>query len=99
VAKTLNLTQQAQRDLDGSYQWYEKQSQGLGKEFIRCVDAELALVSRNPLQYQIIFKRVVRRAITNRFPCSIYFINEEELITVFAILHQRRNPKIWQARV
>jgi len=96
LAKALNLTQQAQRDLDKPYGWYKKQSQGL-KEFIRCVDAELALVSRNSLQYQIIFKKTIRRALTNRFPYSIYFIDEEELITVFAILHQRRNPEIWQA--
>jgi plasmid stabilization system protein ParE len=99
LAKILNLTQQAQRDLDSSYGWYEKQSQGLGKEFVSCVDAELALVSRNPLQYQTIFKKVVRRALTYRFPYSIYFIDEEKLITVFAILHQRRNPEMWQARV
>jgi plasmid stabilization system protein ParE len=99
LAKTLSLTQQAQRDLDDSYQWYEKQSRGLGKEFIRCVDAEVALVSRNPLRYQIIFNKAVRRALTNRFPFSIYFIDEEDLITVFAILHQRRNPETWKSRI
>jgi plasmid stabilization system protein ParE len=99
VAKTLIVTQKAQRDLDESFNWYQEQSQGLGIEFVRCVDATLANVLRNPLQHQIIFENRVRRALTDRFPFSIYFINEEEIITVFAILHQRRNPKEWQVRI
>lgn len=98
MAKTLILTPQAQRDLDESYNWYEKQSQGLGKEFVRCVDAELSALFRNPLHHQVIYEETVRRALIERFPYSIYFVDEEDAVTVFAILHQRRNPEIWQSR-
>ncbi|HET6527363.1 MAG TPA: type II toxin-antitoxin system RelE/ParE family toxin [Balneolaceae bacterium] len=98
MPKTLILTQQAQQDLDEAYHWYQEQSQGLGKEFTRCVDAKLATVFRNPLHHQVIFKDTVRRALTDRFPFSIYFVDEEDVITVFAILHQRRNPESWQSR-
>jgi plasmid stabilization system protein ParE len=98
LSKTLILTEDAQQDIDGAYQWYQKQNHGLGQEFFRCVDAKLSEISRSPLHYQIIYKDKVHRALTNRFPFSIYFLNEEETVTVFAILHQRRSPDKWKSR-
>ena len=98
MPKTLILTEGAQQDLDGAYQWYQEQNHGLGQEFFRCVDAKLSEISRNPLHFQIVFKDKVHRALTNRFPFSIYFINEEETVIVFAILHQRRSPDKWKSR-
>jgi len=82
----------------GAYEWYQKQNQGLGNEFIRCIDAKLSQLIRNPLHHQVIYSNHVRRALTNRFPFSVYFVNEKELITVFAILHQRRSPESWKSR-
>ena len=98
MAQTLILTKRTQEDLDDAYQWYQDLNQGLGQESIRCVDAKLSEISRNPLHYQIVFNKRVHRALTNRFPFSIYYVNEEDIITVFAILHQRRNPESWKTR-
>ena len=98
MPKTLLLTPQAQNDLDNAYTWYEDRDQGLGKEFIRCIDAQLTSINRNPLQYPIVFKGSVRRALTNRFPFSIYYLDEAEVTTVVAILHQSRDPESWKAR-
>jgi len=98
VPKTLILTEDAQQDLDDAYHWYQEQNHGLGQEFIRCVDAKLSEISRNPLHHQVVFNDRVHRALTNRFPFSIYFVNEEETITVFAILHQQRSPESWKTR-
>lgn len=95
---SLILTEKAQEDLDVAYQWYEEQEPGLGKEFIRCIDAIIAQIKRNPLHHQVVQSEHVRRALTNRFPFSIYFVNEEALITIFAILHQRRSPEFWKTR-
>lgn len=97
MPKPLILTEDAQLDFDGAYHWYEEQNQGLGQEFMRCIDAKISEVNRNPLHHQIIYGDSVRRALTNRFPFSIYFVDEEELITVFAILHQRRSPESWKS--
>jgi plasmid stabilization system protein ParE len=99
VPKPLILTKKAQEDLDDAFKWYEDQEPGLGKEFFRCIDARIAELNRHPLYYQVVQSDRVRRALINRFPFSIYFENEEELITIFAILHQRRSPKYWKSRL
>ena len=99
MSVSLILTESAQKDLDDAFQWYEEQDPGLGKEFIRCVDAKIANLSRNPLYYQIVKNERVRRALVSRFPFSIYFVSEEEVIIIFAILHQRRSPEFWKSRM
>lgn len=98
MPKSLILTKNSQKDLDDAYQWYEEQNRGLGQEFIRCVDAKLSEISCAPLHHQIVFKENVHRALTNRFPYPIYFVNDEDTITFFAILHQRKNPADWKSR-
>jgi plasmid stabilization system protein ParE len=97
VPKPLILTEDAQQDLDDAHQWYQEQNLGLGQEFMRCVDAKLSELNRNPPHYKIIYGNLVRRALTNRFPFSIYFAAEDELVTVFAILDQRRSPQSWKS--
>lgn len=94
----LLLTPQGEKDIVDAYEWYENQGIGLGNEFVRCIDDKLNAVLRNPLHYQIIHKSIIRRALVNRFPSLIYFIQEENSVVVFAILHQHRNSNFWQSR-
>lgn len=95
----LILTEKAQEDLDNSFHWYEDQESGLGKEFIRCVDAKISELNRYPLHYPVVQSERVRRALISRFPFSVYFVNEKELITIFVILHQKRRPEYWKSRI
>lgn len=97
--KTLILTPQAEKDLDDAYDWYEGQDSGLGKEFARCVDVKITSLLRAPQQHQVVYKSKIRRALVNRFPFSIYFVDQKDVISVFAILHQHRNPEAWKSRV
>jgi len=99
VPKTLILTPQAEKDLDDAFDWYERQDPGLGKEFARCVDVKITSVLRAPQQNQVVYKNTIRRALVNRFPFSIYFVEQKDVISVFAILHQYRNPETWRSRV
>ncbi|MDR4507516.1 MAG: hypothetical protein MRJ65_04650 [Candidatus Brocadiaceae bacterium] len=38
----------AESDLLEAFKFYDEQSSGLGDEFIRCVDAKLECIGRNP---------------------------------------------------
>lgn len=98
MLKTLILTPQAEKDFDDAYDWYESQDSGLGREFARCVDVKITSLLRTPQQHQVVYKSKIRDLI-NRFPYSIYFIEQKDVISVFAILHQHRNPESWKSRV
>lgn len=99
MSRTLILTPQAEKDLDNAFDWYESQDSGLGKEFARCVDVKINSIIRAPRQHQVVYKSIIRRALVNRFPFSIYFVEQKDVISVFAILHQHRNPESWRSRV
>jgi plasmid stabilization system protein ParE len=94
----LVLEPEAEADLLEAFEWYEKQREGLGREFIECVDDALEQVAGNPELYAI-SHRGVRQALVRRFPYVVCFLIETERISVIAVLHGRRNPRLWQTRL
>ena len=99
MSYTLIVRPLAEGDLEQAYQWYEGQSEGLGAEFIRAVDAVFAALERQPEQYPVTHGQI-RRALLRRFPYAVYYVIREDrrLVQVIACLHQRQNPRRWQLR-
>jgi len=93
----VNVQPRAEAEADEAAAWYEAQQPGLGIEFLLELDAAIEKAAEAPLAYRTIF-REVRRVLLRRFPYSVYFLFERELIEVFAVLHQQRAPSRWQSR-
>ncbi|MDX2038312.1 MAG: type II toxin-antitoxin system RelE/ParE family toxin [Isosphaeraceae bacterium] len=83
-------------EIDDAYQWYERQREGLGEEFLLEVEAALARIARDPELHAIVH-REVRRGRLSRFPYSAYYRIESEPITVLAIRHAKRDPSSWRS--
>ncbi len=98
MSKTLTIRPEAEEDLTQAFEWYESQRKGLGHDFLLCVEAGLARVSRNPGIYGKVYKDI-RRVLIDRFPFGIFYIDNENNIIVLAVLHARRNPNTWRDRV
>lgn len=92
-------TSAAHADLIQAHDWYERQSPGLGKEFVRAVDAAMAVIERNPDLLAPVY-RDLRRVLTKRFPYAIYYsLPESGIAKVIAVMHTgmdraRLNPRI-----
>lgn len=98
MAKSITLTPEAEDDADQGYFWYESKRIGLGREFLTVVDACLQAISRNPKQYQIVYKEY-RRSVVRRFPYSIFYEETSTEIIVYAIFNSRQDPEKWQERL
>ncbi len=94
---TLSLSPPAEADLKRSQEWYNERRDGLGEEFVFAFDATANAIVRNPLLFRVI-KKNIRRALTKRFPYAVFFIVESDTIIVLAVLHCRRNPKLFLKR-
>jgi plasmid stabilization system protein ParE len=94
----LSLEPEAEADLLEAYEWYEKRREGLGSEFMECVDDALERISRQPELHALGY-RGVRQTLIKRFPYVVCFLLEEEAIAVVAVFHGRRDPSEWQVRV
>ena len=88
----------AEADITDAAVWYETQSNGLGSEFSRSVDACLADIGRAPRRFPVI-RRNMRRALLRRFPYGLFFVEAEDVVKVVACLHVRRDPHEWNERL
>jgi hypothetical protein len=77
--------------------WYNRKRDGLGNEFLLALEAKINAIRRNPKQFKVEYKGI-RRAFTERFPYGVFFIFENDVIYVLAIVHTSRSPKIWKKR-
>jgi plasmid stabilization system protein ParE len=89
---------EAESEMTDAYDWHEDRVSGLGSEFLLCVDAVFGAIQRNPQQFPLVHK-IVRRAITRRFPYEVFFVEDNERIVVLSVFHAKRNPKSWQERI
>lgn len=83
----VRATSAAHADLIQAHDWYEHQSPGLGKEFVRSVDAAFAFIGRNPELLAPVYRNL-RRVFTKRFPYAVYYhCPDTETAKVIAVLH------------
>ena len=92
------LRDEAEVDMAEAALWYERRSLGLGAEFVRSVDACLALVSRQPTLFPVIH-REARLALPRRFPYLIIYRVFPDFISVIAVIHGKRHPRRWKSRL
>jgi hypothetical protein len=48
MAKSLIILPEAEQDITEAYNWYQERELGLGEEFLRCIDASIQTIKRNP---------------------------------------------------
>lgn len=87
----------ADLDVIAAFEWYEGERPGLGSEFLDELGATYARIQDGPLRYQDL-QAGIRRALLRRFPYSVYFAIDGELVVVVAVLQARRDPTEWQRR-
>lgn len=93
----LFLEDEASDDLVDAFRWYDGQREGLGSEFLAAIALVLERIEENPLAYPII-RGATRRVLVRRFPYSVFYVADPDLIAVTAVLHGRRDPQRWQER-
>ncbi len=91
------FTPAARAELIEAQDWYEGEAAGLGRRFRQAIDALIERMSDNPRQFPTVLKNI-RRALLRRFPYSLFFVVEDDVITVIACFHASRDPSHWQER-
>lgn len=97
MSHSLTIHRAAKRHIRAAFDWYERQSPGLGAGFLQALETALDRVAENPLLYAVIY-RDVRRALLPRFPYGVFYFVQSGQINVVAILHTSRDPKRWPTR-
>jgi toxin ParE1/3/4 len=76
----LSIRAEAEAELAGAFDWYERRVSGLGADLLAAVDAAVDSILSNPFQHPVVY-RSVRRIQTRRFPYQVLFLVEGDLVT------------------
>ena len=101
MSYTIRFSQLASDDLTEILGWYKEQNvEGLHKRFIEAISKVLRRLESNPQSNAIVHKDV-RQVLLKKFPYKILYTFDNVLVEVLiiAVIHQKRDPKIWESRV
>jgi plasmid stabilization system protein ParE len=93
----VRFRREAEADVIEAFAWYRDCGLGLGEEFLRSLESCLAAIQRLP-QSNPLVHRDIRRALLRRFPYCIFYVLEDEVVTVLACFHAKRDPATWKER-
>ena len=89
----LIVRSRAEQDIFEAALSYEENADGLGKEFILCVDSVMEQISRNPRIYHLHYKEF-RRGLVRRFPYGVFYLISENTVSVARVFSLRQDPKM-----
>ena len=92
------ISPEAEEDLSGARLWYDQRRDGLGTDFVQCVEETLRSVEALPQVHAPVYQDV-RRALVRRFPYIVYYRIVDSEVVVIAVLHGRRHQRHWQSRI
>ena len=88
---------EAEEEIEQAYRWYEEQREGLGADFLLCVEEGIEKIQRDPQAYPLVHRNI-RRILIRRFPYGIFYRTLHDLIIILAVFHGHRDPKQWKSR-
>ncbi len=86
---TIRFREDSTKDFEDGFIYYEKISIDLADRFHQAFKKRIDEVEQNPLHHQLKYRNI-RIANLKKFPFSIHFIIEANVIHVIKILHQKR---------
>lgn len=82
----------AQQEVAEAYTWYSRPEINMGHAFLDDLQRIDGFVANNPYLYPQV-EAEIRRANLSRFPYSIYFVVDDDVVSVLSCFHQHREPR------
>ncbi len=95
----VNFLSEVYEDIEEITNWYENKQKGMSIRFQSDFDVIAQKLSDYPDAFRKVYKdyRVLNLSI---FPYKVFYkILEDKSVLVAAIVHQKRNPKLWKKRL
>jgi plasmid stabilization system protein ParE len=94
----IRFLEAAQQEVDDAVAWYDEREEELGRDFLDELDRAIRRIKSFPLASTEI-EPGIRRCLLARFPYSLIYGIEQELIIVIAVSHLHREPRYWIDRL
>jgi plasmid stabilization system protein ParE len=92
VSYSVHYSSAAAAEVGNVITWYSKPDIGQGAAFVRELERTEAHLRSRPELYQRV-EGEIRRAVLRRFPYSLFYVVESELVLVIACMHHHQRPR------
>ena len=82
----------AQLEASDAFKWCSQSHIDVGEAFLAELERTNAFLTNNPYLYPSA-EQEIRRANLNRFPCSLFYVIDGEVVSVLSCFHHHREPK------
>ena len=96
--KPVRIEEDAERELAGSVDFYERRLAGLGIDFAQASQTAVQEIQTHPERCPL-QKDGTRRHVMKRFPFTIRYMDLPEEIWIIAFAHTSRHPNYWKPRL
>jgi plasmid stabilization system protein ParE len=97
-AKPYRVAPEAWSEFEAADDWYLSRSFDASLEFLSAVDAALKRISEAPQRWPK-YLHGTRRFVLHRFPFSVIYLDDPDLVTIIAVAHSKRKPGYWKHRI
>jgi len=85
-------------ELEAADDWYLSRSVDASIVFLSDVYGALETISRAPNRWPN-YLHGTRRLVLQRFPFSMVYLDDPDIVTIIAVAHSKRKPGYWKHRV
>jgi plasmid stabilization system protein ParE len=88
----------AWQEVEAADDWYLAHSRDASEEFLVDVDTAVEEILQAPHRWPK-YLYGARRVVMQRFPFSIVYLDDPDVITIIAVAHGKRKPGYWKERL
>jgi plasmid stabilization system protein ParE len=98
ASKPFRFHPEAKEDFRDALRWYRARSAIASTEFRKTVSGAIRSVAQSS---QLCPKYLygTRRFVIQRFPFSVVYLDDPDLVTIIAVAHSKRKPGYWKHRL
>jgi plasmid stabilization system protein ParE len=97
-AKDYRFHPLAWQEVEEADRWYFSHSYEVSLDFLGDLYAAMEDIARAPRRWST-YLYGTRRLVIQRFPFSVIYLDEPDLITIIAVAHGKRRPGYWKDRI
>ena len=94
----VRLRSVAEADAAEAIRWYAEQKSDLASRFLGALSTTLRNIELNPKLYPVVDGEMRRALFPRPFPYMVVYRIESGMVSVYAVLHQARDPARWKRR-
>jgi len=98
TSKRYRLHPEAWLEIEGADNWYLQRSVDASTGFLAAIADAFEKISETPQRWPK-YLLGTRRLVLGRFPFSVVYLDDPDVLTIVAIAHSKRKPGYWRRRV